>query len=111
MDFAYGDKQIAKGADIMLCLGSANRDESYWPEPDRLDLSRENLRQHLSFGYGRHVCVGMHLARQELQIAMKALLDRMGNIRFQDPANPPEYMPAAIFRFMGSMPIAFDKRG
>ena len=107
-DFDFGDKHIAKGADIMLCLGSANRDEKYWEDPDSFRLDRANRRNHLSFGYGRHVCVGMHLARQELQIALKTILERMRNMRFQDPANPPQYLPLPIFRGIPLMPIAFD---
>lgn len=109
--FSFGGEQIGAGADIMLCLGAANRDETYWSEPDAVKLDRPNGRQHLSFGSGRHVCVGMHLARQELQIALRLILDRVENIRLSDPENPPQYLPLPIFRGIATLPIRFDKRG
>lgn len=109
-DFEYSGKSIAEGNDVMLCLGSANRDETFWEKPDEFRLDRANVRQHLSFGSGRHVCVGMHLARQELQIALSLILDRLENIAFADPVSPPEYLPLPIFRGIASMPIRFSAR-
>ena len=53
----------------------------------------------------------MHLARQELQIALRLILDRVENIRLSDPENPPQYLPLPIFRGIATLPIRFDKRG
>ena len=67
---------IEEGADIALLIGAANRDERKYPDPDRYDMFREQ-RQHVGFGFGVHVCLGMHLARMESRIAD------------QHPARPP----------------------
>ena len=68
---------IEEGADIALLIGAANRDERKYPDPDRYDMFREQ-RQHVGFGFGVHVCLGMHLARMESRIAINTLLDRLG---------------------------------
>src|SRR3954452_18349010 len=67
--------QISKGDVLLPLLGAANRDPERFAEPDRLDLTRRNVR-HLSFGYGIHLCLGAQLARKETRIALRRLLDR-----------------------------------
>jgi cytochrome P450 len=56
-------------------------------DPDRFDLERENAARHLAFAHGRHVCVGVHLARLEARTALAALLRRLPGLRV-DPAQP-----------------------
>ena len=58
-------------------IGAANRDERKYTDPDRYDMFREQ-RQHVGFGFGVHVCLGMHLARMESRVAINTLLDRLG---------------------------------
>lgn len=65
---------IPAGATVLLALGSANRDEQRFPRPDDFDMARPNIREHLAFGGGPHVCIGAALARQELRIALEAIL-------------------------------------
>jgi cytochrome P450 len=65
---------IPKGAAVLCFLGSANRDESRWTEPDQFDARRE-IKQHATFGFGPHICIGMHLARAEITTALDLLLD------------------------------------
>ena len=68
---------IPAGAFVMASLGSANRDESYWgPDAAELRISRENARQHVSFGAGPHHCLGASLARLETSIALARLTAR-----------------------------------
>jgi cytochrome P450 len=64
---------IPAGATVFLLLGSANRDERKFPDPDRFDVLR-NPRDHLAFGYGIHYCLGAELARLEAKVALEALL-------------------------------------
>jgi len=71
---------IRRGELVYAVLGSANRDERQFPDPDRLDLSREPNR-HLAFGLGVHYCLGAPLARLEGQIAIGTLVSRLPNLR------------------------------
>jgi cytochrome P450 len=65
---------IRPGEPIALVYASANRDESVFPDADQFRLRRPNIRQHLAFGRGPHMCAGIALARQELRIALDELL-------------------------------------
>lgn len=66
---------IPEGADVLLLVGSASRDERRWRDPDRFDIDRDNAET-LSFGLGRHYCAGSRLALLEARIGLEALLDR-----------------------------------
>jgi cytochrome P450 PksS len=87
---------IAPRSVCLLALGAANRDESVFPDPDRLDLARTPNR-HLGFGMGLHYCLGAPLARLEAHIALPALLARFPNLR-RDPAQPIEWRPSIAVR-------------
>jgi cytochrome P450 len=95
---------------VVLSTGSANRDERFWEDPDSFRLDRTNGRQHYTFGYGRHVCIGMHLARRELKSALRILLERLDDIRLEDPARQPEYLPLPFFRGLAEVSIRFEKK-
>ncbi len=69
-------RRIKPGEPIALVYASANRDETVFPEPDEFQLRRPNIRQHLAFGRGPHLCAGIALARQELRIALEELLSQ-----------------------------------
>jgi len=75
---------IPKNSSVNLLLAAANRDPRKFSNPDEIDLSRK-LREHLSFGYGSHICVGLFLARMELEVAVKYLLPYM--MRISCPAD------------------------
>ena len=70
----HGEK-LPKGARVMLVNGASGRDERRFPDPDRLDVSRE-IDFHLGFGYGRHVCLGAFLARMESRVALEEFFQR-----------------------------------
>jgi cytochrome P450 len=65
---------IPDGSEIMVLLGAANRDPGRWDRPEVLDIYREP-RQHLGFGFGMHVCLGLNLARLEVEILVNRVLD------------------------------------
>lgn len=68
-------RQIEPGVPVTLVYAAANRDPEVFPDPDVLDLNRGNLRDHVAFGRGTHQCVGMHLARGTVAIALDTMLD------------------------------------
>ncbi len=100
---------IQEGADIALLIGAANRDERKYPDPDRYDIFREQ-RQHVGFGFGVHVCLGMHLARMESRIAINTLLDRLGPFTLDPDAEPP-HIEGMAFRSPLSLPVVFSPGG
>jgi hypothetical protein len=71
-----GGKQIRKGDKLAMWYLSGNRDESAIPEPNRFIVDRERPRQHLSFGFGIHRCVGNRLAELQLKILWEEILRR-----------------------------------
>lgn len=99
---------IEAGADVALLIGAANRDERKYTEPDRYDMFRSQ-RQHVGFGFGVHVCLGMHLARMESRIAINTLFDRLGPLALDPEADPP-HIEGLAFRSPLSLPVVFDGR-
>jgi cytochrome P450 len=79
-DTELGGKAIAKRQAVIASMGAANRDPERFPDPDRLDLAREENR-HLAFAWSHHFCFGAALARIEGQSAFDALLRRMPGLR------------------------------
>jgi cytochrome P450 len=75
-----GGQRIEKGQRVFLLIGSANRDEAQWEDPDKLRFDRPGW-PHLAFGAGAHFCVGSPLARIELEIAFRALVSRLDDIQ------------------------------
>ena len=74
-DVSIGEVVIPADELVTLSLLSANRDPLVFPEPDDFDLSRSNLRAHITFVQGPHACIGVHLARAETVAAVNAVLD------------------------------------
>ena len=79
-DVEIGGRTVRAGEGIVVINETANRDPSVFADPDRLDLKRD-ARQHVTFGYGIHQCLGQSLARMELQVAYPALLRRIPALR------------------------------
>jgi cytochrome P450 len=79
--------RIGAGELVRVSLAAANRDPAVFQEPDRYDLSRPNVRRHLSFAAGPHVCIGVHVARLEARVALRAILERFPRLRL-DPERP-----------------------
>ena len=77
-DTALGGHTLKRGDVVITVLGAANRDPAQFPDPNRLDLRRENAHTHLSFGQGIHYCLGAALARLEGQVVINSLVQRFG---------------------------------
>ncbi len=98
--------EIPQGAFVLVALSSANRDEMKFSDPDRFDIHRR-ADDHLSFGFGRHFCVGSHLARLEARIALGALFDRLPNLRIDREL--PSGVFGLAFRSPKRLPVLFDR--
>jgi cytochrome P450 len=79
-DIEIAGQTIRKGEGVIMLAELANRDPSVFPDPDRLDLTRD-ARRHQAFGSGTHHCIGQPLARMELQVIYPALLRRIPTLR------------------------------
>jgi cytochrome P450 len=108
-DTELGGIQIPAGSSVMPVLGAANRQDERYVDPDRFDIFRQP-RAHIGFGHGVHVCLGMHLARLEMRVALNLLLDRLPNMRL-DPGSDDPYIRGQAFRSPTSLPILFDPTG
>src|SRR5258708_38520243 len=75
-DPAIGGCPVHSGERVVIGAASANRDERVFDRPDEFVLDRANADQHLTFGYGTHVCPGATLARAVARIGVDAVLDR-----------------------------------
>ncbi|MGY0541470.1 cytochrome P450 [Nocardioides sp. YJ-D4] len=83
-DYVLHDQQIRQGDRMMLLYQSANRDVDIFDAPDEFDLRRRPNRQ-IAFGYGPHMCIGQHLAKQELRIMLEELLPRIESLSVTGP--------------------------
>ena len=107
-DTVLGGVQVSEGADVALLLGAANRDERKYKNPDTYDMFRE-VRQHVGFGFGVHVCLGMHLARMESRVAVNTLFDRLGPFTL-DPDVEAPHIEGLAFRSPLSLPVVWPAR-
>ncbi len=86
-DAEIGGVAIPEGADILLLMGSANRDESQFEDPEVFDIDRPNAREHLAFGYGIHYCLGNMLAKLQARIALEELARLAPGLRLAEDAD------------------------
>jgi cytochrome P450 PksS len=99
---------IPRGEMTLGVIGSANRDEKIFHNPDELDITRDP-NKHLSFGHGIHFCLGAPLARLEAEIAINTLLRRIPDLRLSIPANSLRWRPSMILRGLESLPVSFGQ--
>jgi len=105
-DVEIGGVKIPQGDNVMCLLGSANHDPAVYPDhPDRLDITRPNVRP-LSFGGGIHFCLGAQLARLEAEVALTTLLRRIPNLRIDDVENP-KWRPTFVLRGLKELPASW----
>jgi cytochrome P450 PksS len=107
-DVSLAGVTIPRGEIVFAVIASANRDERQFPDPDRLDITREPNR-HLSFGLGAHFCLGATLARLEGQIALGTLLRRVLNLRLAVEPDRLRWRTGLILRGLESLPLAVEK--
>jgi aromatic O-demethylase, cytochrome P450 subunit len=104
-DIELGGVMIPAGTEIALCMGSANRDEKVFENPDIYDLGRER-RAHVSFGFGVHLCVGHYVARQLGKVCIEEVFSRLPNLRL-DPDREP-FVHGWAVRAAKRLPVVWD---
>ena len=104
VDTNLGGAAIERGDLVRISIAGANRDPALFDRPDEFDPARPNLRRHLAFAQGPHVCVGVHLARLEARASLRALLTGLPGLR-ADPERPAE-VRGLVFR----KPVALHAR-
>jgi cytochrome P450 len=101
---------IPAGALIEVRFGAGNRDPAMYENPACPDLHRTNAGSHLTFGAGRHLCIGNQLARGELRLAFKALIDRLDNFRASRGEASYAYTPLYIAYGLTTLWMNFENR-
>ncbi len=96
---------IPQGHIVVAMIGSANHDESQFPDPETLDLTRDPNR-HVAFGQGAHFCIGAPLARLEGQIALLTLFRRFPNLRLAQEPESLRWRKSLIVRGLEQLPVA-----
>ena len=104
-DVTLAGTEIPTGALVVVSLAGANRDPAEFPDPDRFDPSRPNVRRQLAFASGPHVCLGMDLARLETCVAVAALLRRLPALRMANGSPPPTGL---VFRKPERLDVTWD---
>jgi cytochrome P450 len=99
--------ELPAGADVLACIGAANRDPDVFEHPDVFDLRRPNAREHLSFGSGPHLCLGAALARLEARVVLEELAAALPGLRLR-PEQTFEFMPVIGFRGPRALHVEWD---
>jgi cytochrome P450 len=103
-DMELGGKVLRAGQMVLLLLAAANRDPEQFPDPDKLDVGRQN-NKHVAFGLGSHFCLGAPLARLEGRLVFEALFRRAPGLRLDGPS--PRYRQNFNLRGLESLPVSF----
>lgn len=102
-----GGAEIPAGEFVNVALIGADRDPARFPDPDRLDITRQ-AAGHLAFGHGIHHCLGAPLARMEAEIAFSRLLERFPRLRLAEPGAEPGWQQNLRFRGLTALPVRWD---
>ena len=104
-DLTINSVKISQGDLVVAVLGSANHDETQFPEPERFDITRQP-NKHLAFGQGAHFCIGAPLARLEGQIALTTLFRRFPDLRLSQAPESLRWRKSLIIRGLEELPVA-----
>jgi len=100
---------IPAGATVLAGLSAANHSPEVFADPDRFDMQRANLAEHLSFGQGVHYCLGASLARLELRVILEELTKRMPSLQLV-PGQTVEVVPNMMLRTLDRLQVVWDER-
>ena len=106
-DVNFGGIDIPKGSILSLCVAAANRDEKVFENPDVFDIDRKQMPA-FGFGFGPHMCVGMWLAKAEIEACIELMFDLMPNLRL-DPDFPAPDIRGVMLRGPDEVHVVWDK--
>jgi cytochrome P450 len=101
-DVELNGKTIKKGDKVVMWYVSGNRDDEVIANPNQFDIERENVRRHLSFGFGIHRCVGNRLGEMQLRIVWEEILKRFNRI---DVVGEPRRVYSSFVKGYESLPV------
>jgi cytochrome P450 len=104
-DVTLGGKTIRRGENVIVILGSADRDPARFARPDAFDVERETDAKHIAFGRGSHYCLGAPLARLEGEIALTTLFRRLPGLSLA--SDELAWRPVPLFRSLVSLRVAW----
>ena len=105
-DAVVGGQHIKAGDDLLLLMGSANRDEERFDRPEELDIERPNAREHLSFGFGIHFCLGNMLAKLQARLCLEEATRILPGLRLAEGADI-DFRRNISFRVPVEVPVAW----
>jgi len=105
-DVTIRDITIPQGDVVIAVIGSANHDDTQFPDPETFDITREP-NKHLAFGQGLHFCIGAPLARMEGQIALMTLFRRFPNLSLAQAPETLRWRKSLIVRGLEELPVVF----
>lgn len=105
-DTEIAGQKIAKGDGLLLLMGSANRDEERFDNGEEFDISRPNAREHLSFGFGIHFCLGNMLAKLQAKICLEEATRLIPSLRLADDADI-DFRENLSFRVPKTVPVTW----
>jgi cytochrome P450 len=108
-EVSLGAVTVPANTSLYLAYGSANRDDAAFDNPDAFDPTRANLRDHMAFGHGIHVCVGSGLARLEASATLRALADNVDGLHVSPDAEL-RYIPSFLVRGIIELPVLVQRR-
>lgn len=104
-----GGVELPEGAQLLLVMGSANRDEAHFEDAGCFDIGRANAREHLSFGYGIHYCLGNLLAKLQAKVAIEETVRLVPDLR-RASDDPLQYGDNLSFHVPLSVPVTWEAR-
>ena len=106
-DCELGDTTISEGDRVLLSYPSANRDELVFDDSGTFDVARPNAGEHIAFGFGRHYCLGAHLARLEVAKFFELLIPQLDRA---EAAGPCRNLESSMVSGPISLPITYEMR-
>jgi cytochrome P450 len=102
-DTELGGQKIRAGDKVAMYYGSANRDETMFPDADRFDVGR-TPNEHIAFGGGTHFCLGSHIARIEIQVMLREIMTRLPDL---EQAGPAQWLASNFISGPQRLPVRF----